>query len=256
MSIEAFAVSWETDGILIVDQVSLAAPEGGVLGVLGPNGSGKSTLLRMLSGQLRPASGQVVLDGRPIASWQRRAIARRMAVVEQHSTTEDDLSVEDVIDLGRIPHRAPWAGRSPRDRVVAGAAARRAGVENQLHRRWHTLSGGEQQRVQLARAFAQETGILLLDEPTNHLDIRAQLEILALVRAAPATVVVALHDLNLAGAFCDEVLVLRSGRAVARGSPEDVLTAELVGDVYGVGAVVDPTPDGPMVRFLAPKVRW
>ncbi len=254
--LEAEGVSWGVAGRRIVDEVSLRAVPGGVLGILGPNGSGKSTLLRMLAGQLRPSSGVVRLEDRPIGDWHRRDIARRMAVVEQHSVTEEDLTVADVIDLGRIPHRPPWSGRDGRGREVVEEAARRTGIAGHLRRRWRTLSGGEQQRAQLARAFAQEPAILLLDEPTNHLDIGAQLEILALARAAPATVVLALHDLNLAGTFCDEVLVLRRGRAVAAGPPREVLTTDLVEDVYGVRAVVNGGEHGPVVHFLPPPVTW
>ncbi|GMA38060.1 ABC transporter ATP-binding protein [Mobilicoccus caccae] len=256
MTLEARGLIREIGGVRIVDDVSLRAPVGGVLGVLGPNGSGKSTLLRMLSGHLRPTAGDVHLDDRPLRAWHRRELARRVAIVEQFSATEEDLSVADVIDLGRIPHRPPWSGRNATDTDVVRAAAARTGVEDLLARRWHTLSGGEQQRVQLARAFAQEAGILLLDEPTNHLDIAAQLHILALARATPATVVVALHDLTLAGAFCDEILLLNRGRPVAAGTPSEVLTTEIIDAVYGIHALVDQSADGPHVRFRPPRVSW
>lgn len=256
-ALEARGVSWEVGGRRIVDDVSLRTVDGGVLGVLGPNGSGKSTLLRLLAGHQRPSTGEVLLGGRPLAAWSRREVAHQVAVVEQQSATEEDLVVRDVIDLGRIPHRARWAGASADDRAAVEVAARRVGVEDMLDRRWRTLSGGEQQRVQLARALAQDTPLLLLDEPTNHLDIRAQLEILALTRAAPVTAVVALHDLNLAGMFCDEIVVLRGGHVVARGEPSTVLSADLVREVYGVEVVIHRRPGGaPIVQFLAPDVRW
>ncbi len=256
LSIEARDLSWAVAGRRIVDSVSMRAAEGGTLGILGPNGSGKTTLLRMLSGQLRPAAGQVLLGGRPMADYSRREVARRLAVLEQQSTTEDDLSVRDVVDLGRIPHRPLWSGRSDADRDLVATAAARTGVDDLLSRRWRTLSGGEQQRVQLARAFAQQPGVLLLDEPTNHLDIRAQLRILALAKAAPATVVVALHDLNLAAMFCDEIVVMSSGTVVATGPPHQVLAPRLVEEVYGVEVVVDRADHGLSVRYLAPSVSW
>lgn len=256
-ALEACGVSWEVGGKRIVDDVSLRTVDGGVLGVLGPNGSGKSTLLRLLAGHPRPSTGEVLLGGRPLAAWARREVARQVAVVEQQSATEEDLVVRDVIDLGRIPHRARWAGASADDRAAVEVAAHRVGVEDMLDRRWRTLSGGEQQRVQLARALAQDTPLLLLDEPTNHLDIRAQLEILALTRAAPVTAVVALHDLNLAGMFCDEIVVLRGGHVVARGEPSAILSADLVREVYGVEVAIHRRPgSAPIVQFLAPDVRW
>lgn len=256
MSLETHGVSWAVSGATIVDEVSVRVEPGRTLGILGPNGSGKTTLMRMMSGQLRPSGGSVSLQERPITDFSRREVARRLAVLEQQSATDDDLSVRDVIDLGRIPHRPLWSGRSGRDQDVVAQAAARTGVDELLGRAWRTLSGGEQQRVQLARAFAQEPGILLLDEPTNHLDIRAQLRILAMARAAPATVVVALHDLNLATTFCDEIVVMRRGRVVAAGPPQEVISAGLVADVYGVDAIVDHTEHGTTVRFLAPLVDW
>nr|WP_246852295.1 ABC transporter ATP-binding protein [Patulibacter sp. SYSU D01012] len=216
---------------------------GATVGLLGPNGSGKSSLLRLLSGVRRPTAGRVLLDGRDVQGLRRREIARRVAVVEQHATTEVDLTVREVVRLGRIPHRAAWDGESEDDRAAIALAVERTGLRDRLDQRWHTLSGGERQRVQIARALAQEPRELLLDEPTNHLDVRHQLDLLALVARLPVTSVVALHDLNLAAMFCDRLVVLADGRVVAAGTPTEVLTPELIADVYAVRAVV--TPDGP-----------
>jgi iron complex transport system ATP-binding protein len=220
--------------------------------VLGPNGSGKSTLLRLLAGVLAPAAGVVTLDGDPLAAVPRKAAARRIALVHQQSDTQVELTVADIVALGRVPHRGPWSPASAADETAVRAALDRSGLADRAHRLWHTLSGGERQRVQIARALAQEPRELLLDEPTNHLDIQHQLELLDLISGLRLTSVVALHDLNLAAAYCDQIVVLRQGRVVAAGDPGAVLTEELIADVYGVRAhITRPGPgERPHIRFL------
>ncbi|MER7482015.1 ABC transporter ATP-binding protein [Streptomyces sp. NPDC126510] len=250
--LRADRVSRRADGRLILDGVALAPETGSTVGVLGPNGSGKSTLLRLLAGLLSPSCGVVTLDGTPLADLPRRTVARRLAVVEQQSDTQVELTVMDVVRLGRVPHRRAWTPSSAEDERAVRAALECTGLADRAGRLWHTLSGGERQRVQIARALAQEPRELLLDEPTNHLDIHHQLDLLALVTALPVTTVVALHDLNLAAMYCDRVVVLCAGRVVTAGPAGDVLTAELIAEVYGVRAAVSREgPEGrPHVRFL------
>ncbi|MFJ9589080.1 ABC transporter ATP-binding protein [Streptomyces acidicola] len=243
-------VSRGAHGHLILDGVSLAPAPGSTVGLLGPNGSGKSTLLRLLAGVLAPASGVVTLDGSPLTALHRRDIARRVAVVEQQADTQVELSVLDVVRLGRVPHRRAWTPASAEDERAVHEALDRTGLTDRAAQSWHTLSGGERQRVQIARALAQQPRELLLDEPTNHLDIQHQLELLNLVTGLPVTSVIALHDLNLAAQYCDALLVLREGRVVARGTPRDVLTEELIAEVYGVRAAVTCPGDRPHVRYL------
>ncbi|MFE9022660.1 ABC transporter ATP-binding protein [Streptomyces sp. NPDC007808] len=245
-------MSRTVDGRLILDGVSLDPRPGSVTGLLGPNGSGKSTLLRLLSGVLAPACGVVTLDGRPLPDWNRRAIARRVAVVEQHAETLVELTVRDVVRLGRIPHRRAWTPTTEADENAVRTALERTGLGGRADQPWQTLSGGERQRVQIARALAQEPRELLLDEPTNHLDIHHQLDLLHLVAHLPVTSVVALHDLNLAAMYCDQVVILRQGRVVAAGAPGATLTESLIADVYGVrAAVTHPGPGArPHIRFL------
>nr|WP_236567667.1 MULTISPECIES: ABC transporter ATP-binding protein [unclassified Nocardiopsis] len=237
-------------GRLVLDGVTLVPRPGQTVGLLGPNGSGKSTLLRLLAGVLRPSSGVVTLDGRPLPRVGRRAAARSVAAVQQEAHTQTELTVRDVVALGRIPHRSPWAPASAADTRAVAAALERTGLTDRAGQSWHTLSGGERQRAQIARALAQEPSELLLDEPTNHLDIQHQLDLLELVTGLPVTTVIALHDLNLAAMYCDHLLVLRGGRAVAEGTPAEVLTPSLIAEVYGVRAEVTPGRDGPVVRFL------
>ncbi|MFB7330851.1 ABC transporter ATP-binding protein [Streptomyces adustus] len=240
---------------VVVDGVTLTLRPGETVGLLGPNGSGKSTLLRLLAGVLTPTAGVVTLDGRPFAEVGRRATARRIASVEQHAETQTELTVREVVALGRIPHRRAWTPPTTADLEAVTEALRRTGLTDRSGQSWHTLSGGERQRTQIARALAQEPRELLLDEPTNHLDIQHQLDLLELVASLPVTTVIALHDLNLAAMYCDRLLVLRDGRAVMEGTPAEVLTPDLVERVYGVRTEVTHGPGHPVIRFLRPAAR-
>ena len=250
--LSADRVSRSAGGRLLVDGISVTPPPGAMVGLLGPNGSGKSTLLRLLSGVLAPTSGVVRLDGRPLPEYGRRPLARRVAVVEQQAGTQVELTVGDVVRLGRVPHRRPWSAATHTDEAAVSRALERTGLAERTEQSWHTLSGGERQRVQIARALAQEPRELLLDEPTNHLDIQHQLGLLSLVAELPVTSVIALHDLNLAAMHCDRLIVLREGRVEATGTPAEVITERLIAEVYGVRAAVtrDGPEDRPYVRFL------
>ncbi|RKS06766.1 iron complex transport system ATP-binding protein [Nocardiopsis sp. Huas11] len=248
--LRAERVSRLIGGRLILDGVTLAPRAGETIGLLGPNGSGKSTLLRLLCGVLAPSAGVVTLDGHPLVRTARRAAARRVAAVEQNAHTQTELTVRDVVALGRIPHRRAWTPMSAADLDAVSAALDRAGLAELADRSWHTLSGGERQRAQIARALAQEPTELLLDEPTNHLDIQYQLDLMELVAGLPVTTVIAMHDLNLAAMYCDRLVVLRGGLVVAGGTPDAVLTPSLIGEVYGVRAEVDAGQGHPVIRFL------
>lgn len=251
MTLSGTHLSWTRGGTLVVDDIDIRPRPGQTVGLLGPNGSGKSSLLRLLAGISRPDRGTVTLDGTPLHRLGRRPLARRVAMVGQHAHTEVDITVREVVRLGRIPHRDLF-GADPRENEAIDKALRDTGLAEHTHRTWRTLSGGERQRAQIARALAQEPGELLLDEPTNHLDIAHQLEILELIAALPVTTVVALHDLNLAAMFCDYVLILDRGRVAAHGPPADTLTEELVHDVYGVRATVTLDDGVPVIRYRRP----
>ncbi|MFD1719746.1 ABC transporter ATP-binding protein [Georgenia deserti] len=231
-------MSVELDGAVILDGVDAEVPPGAVTALVGPNGSGKSTLLRALVGAL-PAGGSVWLGGEDLRRMPRRSRARRLALVEQDAGGEVSRSVLDVVLLGRTPHRPRWGADSASDLAVAQAALARAGATELSGRDFATLSGGERQRVHLSRALAQQPEVLMLDEPTNHLDVAAQLDVLGLtrdLRGDGVTVLAALHDLNHAMRYADHVVVLADGRAVAAGPPAEVLTGELVSEVYRVRA--------------------
>jgi iron complex transport system ATP-binding protein len=250
VTLHADAVTWNRGGAIVVDSVSVRPEPGEMVGLLGPNGSGKSSLLRLLAGLAQPTVGTVSLDGTDLRRLRRQHIARSVAVVGQHADTDVDVAVRDVVALGRIPHRGLLGPDHEADAAAVDRALEQTGMTALADRRWHQLSGGERQRAQIARALAQQPRELLLDEPTNHLDIRHQLEVLSLVSRLPVTSVVALHDLNLAAMFCDHLMVLHAGRVVAAGAARDVLTPELIAEVYQVRAhVIDDAAGRLTVRF-------
>ncbi|ADY68196.1 ABC transporter ATP-binding protein (plasmid) [Agrobacterium tumefaciens] len=242
MSFIADNVVWKIGSKTILDGISFAAEPGKMLGLLGPNGSGKTSLLRLLSGLKQPHSGTITLDNTNISKIRRRTIARRVAFIEQHATTNANLKVIDVVKLGRFPHRSMFSGWTTEDDATVTAALERTQMTAKRNDPWQILSGGEKQRAQIARALAQSPRELILDEPTNHLDVHHQISLLRLVSELPVTSIIALHDLNHAAMFCDRLLVLQSGKIVASGTPEDVLTSELLRDVFSVEAVVEPSP--------------
>ncbi|MEU7647012.1 ABC transporter ATP-binding protein [Streptomyces huasconensis] len=230
------------DGKSLVRDLSLDAGSGEVVGLVGPNGSGKSTALRCVYRALRPATGTVRVGGDDIAGLSMRRSAQLIAAMTQDGAVELDFTVEEVVALGRAPHQRGNQALSGRERELCERAMERLDIVHLAKRGVLTLSGGERQRVLLARALVQEPRVLVLDEPTNHLDVRHQIEMLSHLRGAGLTVLVVLHDLNLAAAACDRIGVLSQGRLVASGSPADVLTESLVADVFGVKATVVPHP--------------
>ena len=252
--ITATELSWSIKDRRLLDSIDLDAHSGQLVGLLGPNGSGKTTLLRLLAGLRRPEAGTVDYDGTDVRDLGRRALAQRLAVVEQDVSAHDTLTVRQVVELGRIPFRGRFDALTERDSRIVEAALRRANIADKQRQSWHTLSGGERQRAQLARALAQEPRELLLDEPTNHLDIRHQLELLELLGSLGVTCIIALHDLNLAARYCDHLVLLERGHVVASGAPEAVLTPERLTQVYGVHVLVDREPVAGVLRvtYLSP----
>ena len=234
----------------VVHGVSLAVPPGGLVGLIGPNGSGKTTLLRLLAGTRRPSSGQVRLDGRPLASLSRHAVARRMAVVPQESHLAFDYTVLEVALMGRYPHLGAFAIEGPADFAAAREALAATGAAPLEQRMFSTLSGGEKQRVIIAAALTQiaahagrgEGSILLLDEPTAALDLKYQLAVASLLESLHArhalAIVVSTHDLSFAARVCRTLVMLKDGRVLAAGATEDVLTPERIRALYDVEADV------------------
>ena len=232
--ISAEQVSFAYDESEVLHEVSAVAGDGDVVGLIGPNGSGKTTLLRTLYGALRPGGGTVQVDGQAVDRFTPTGLARRIAVVAQEGVPELPLTVVDMVLLGRAPRRSMFQSYTRDDYQRAAAALRRVDARALAERPFNTLSGGEKQRVLVARALAQEADHLLLDEPTNHLDIRYQHEILTLVRDLSITTVVVLHDLNLAARYCDRLVLLERGHVASTGPPDTVLQPEVIEPVYGV----------------------
>ncbi|MEJ1199609.1 MULTISPECIES: ABC transporter ATP-binding protein [unclassified Streptomyces] len=250
MQVDIDTVTVEISGTRVVEDVSLRAGSGQVVGLVGPNGSGKSTLLRCVYRALRPTAGAVRLGGDDLLTMNTRESARRLAALPQEAVAEFDFTVAEVVAMGRLPHQGAVARETDEDRRTCAAALEGVGAGHLADRGFLTLSGGEKQRVLIARALAQQPRVLVLDEPTNHLDIAQQLEVLSLVRGSGLTVLTALHDLNLAALHCDLLHVIDGGRIVASGVPHDVLTPILLADVFGVRAHRVAHPETGAVQLL------
>lgn len=250
-----------SSGPEVLHGVSLTAESGAFYGVIGPNGSGKSTLLRVIGGAVRPWSGRVLLGGQDISRMSPRQTARLAAAVGTSEAMIFPFTVEETVLMGRSPHIRFLASETAADIAKAREAMDRTGVTHLAKRRITALSSGERQRVLIARALAQEPKVLLLDEPTAHLDVNFQVEIMELVsmlaHKSGITTIAVLHDLNLAGRYCDQITMLSSGQAAAQGGPREVLTEENLLDVYGVRAVVGRRPelDRPAVFVISGSPR-
>lgn len=243
----------------LVDAVDLHAPRGQLTALLGPNGAGKSTLLRLLVGALPASSGSAAFRGANLTTLPRRARAQLVALLEQDWVPGEGLTGRDVVELGRVPYQRWFAPDPHANDDIVETALHQAGASAFAGQDVSTLSGGERQRVNVARALAQQPELLLCDEPTNHLDIHAQLELLTLIHGLTRgglTAVTALHDLNHAATFADHIVVLANGAVHAAGTPQDVLTPELIADVWQVHAQVlrRPGSERPLIVFDAPQL--
>ncbi len=219
-----------------VDAVDLRIEQGSTVGLVGPNGSGKTSLLRVLAGIAAPASGAVYLDGRDLACVSDAERAREIAYVGQLEHSDAPFTTRQILTLSRACLRRDWERVTDDDMLVVERTTDRMGLRDLADRRVDAMSGGERQRVLIARALAQSTDTLLLDEPTNHLDVAHSQHVLGLLTDGPETVVVVLHDLDLAAAFCDRIIMMQSGRVFAQGPPADVLDPDRVHAIYGVHA--------------------
>ncbi len=225
--------------------VDIEVRAGEVVGLLGPNGAGKSTFLRAATRLIPLAAGHIEVSGRPLAQFGRRDLAQSIAVVQQLPEAPAEMLVEELVLLGRNPHLGLLARESAHDYAVVAEAMRRAGCEQFAARPLHTLSGGQRRRAFIARALAQEPKLLLLDEPNANLDVQAQAEAFELLRQLARDgvgVLVAVHDLTLAAAYCDRAVLLLDGRVIASGVPAEVVTPDIVARVYGDRVMVIPHP--------------
>ncbi len=243
----------------LLHDFNIELEEGEFVALVGPNGAGKSTALHILCGELKPAAGSVLLDGKPLTDIPPKAQAQKRACFEQNQSRDFPFTVREIVALGRHPHQHGLF-ETARDHEIIDASLSNAGVEHLSERQQHTLSGGEATRAHLARVLAQEPRLLLLDEPTNHLDIHFQQSIMQLCHARSregCAVVAVLHDLNLAARFADRIIVLHEGKTVVQGPPRAALRPEIIRNVYGIDCVVWNHPSGcpwvvPLLESEAP----
>ena len=253
MKLNAQEVAVELGARCIVRDVSLEVQTGETVGLIGPNGSGKSTFLRTVYRMLKPVAGMLTLGDENVWRMSARESGRHTGVVVQEAPSEFEFSVAEVVQMGRTPHKGMLSGDTREDEAIVLDALRRVNMLSFVSRNYGTLSGGEKQRVLIARALAQQPKLLVLDEPTNHLDIHYQLEVLELVRGLGITTLVTLHDLNLAATYCQRLYLLSEGRIVASGAPVDVLTPALMREVFHVDVVCGQHPStGALQLFFVP----
>ncbi|WP_247728423.1 ABC transporter ATP-binding protein [Halovivax limisalsi] len=229
----------------VLESITASIEDGRFVGLVGPNGAGKTTLLRTISGVCPPDSGRVRIDGDDVTTFSAKQRGRVVAVVPQDTHLAFSFTVRHLVSMGRTPYRSRFAPPDERDRACVDRALERTGTTDLASRSVDELSGGERQRVLLARALAQETPVVLLDEPTASLDVNHQVEMLSVARRLTGdgtTVVAAIHDLDLAARFCDELLVVANGKLVRRGPPDDVIDAETIEATFGATAAVTPDP--------------
>lgn len=230
----------------VLRDVSFNLSSGDFVGIIGPNGCGKSTLLRALTGLLKTPAGAVTLNGREIGGLSRREVAKQIAVIPQDTVLLFEFSVLEMVLMGRTPHLKRFQRASSHDHDLAMETLRQTDLLDLKDRKVTELSGGERQRAVIARALAQEPVLLLLDEPDSHLDIGHQIEVFELLRhlntAQDTTLLCVSHDLNLASAYCERLMLMEGGRVVASGPPKEIITPEHIRNVYGVDAVVQSNP--------------
>ena len=255
MKLEAKDIEAVLGGNPILRGVSLEVDHNDFVGIIGPNGSGKSTLLKCIYRVLKPQAGIVRLDGTDIRELSYKKSAQTIAVLAQHNYYNFEFSVQDVVLMGRSPHKRTMERDNAQDYAIVAQALETVGMADMAKRSFSTLSGGEQQRVILARALAQQTPCLILDEPTNHLDIKYQLQLLDIVKGLNRTVISAIHDLNIAAMYCTWLVVMKDGQVITQGTPRQVLTPELIREVYEVEATVSTDAQGILRILYYPKTQ-
>ncbi|HGY4722757.1 TPA: ABC transporter ATP-binding protein [Citrobacter amalonaticus] len=253
--IQAKSLHWQVKGKVIVNDVSLSVAPGEFVGIIGPNGSGKTSLISLLAGLLKPTAGHILLQQKALHRYSRRQLAQQVALVEQQAETSERLTAIQAVSLGRTPWLSllnPW---SDNDDDIVQTMLEKVDLQHLRHRCWHTFSGGEKQRLHIARALAQQPQLLLMDEPTNHLDIQHQIGLLSLVKREKLTVVAALHDLNHAAMFCDRIIVMNAGRLEMQGRPCTIFTRENLRAWFGIDAIVERDRHGAncFIRYQRPE---
>ncbi|WP_434940686.1 ABC transporter ATP-binding protein [Shewanella sp. HL-SH8] len=245
-------LSWRHDDTQILADISFSLTANKMLGIIGPNGAGKSSLLRCLYRYITPSRGTISLFGQDISQFHGKAFATQVAVVQQDTPQFFDMNTSQLIAMGLTPHKGMFDGYTAEDNQLINDAINKVGLTDKAFLQYGQLSGGEKQRALIARAIVQRPQLLILDEPTNHLDIRYQIQILELVKSLGITVIASIHDLNLASAMCDHLLLLNKGLLVAQGCPTEVLTEAQIGGVFEVCCEVKKHPQHtkPLINYF------
>lgn len=245
-------LGWQLTDQAILSDIDFSLVKGQMLGIIGPNGAGKSSLLRCLYRFIKPTTGQIQLFGQDISALSAKAFAKQIAVVLQDTPHHFDMTTTQLVSLGLTPHKGAFEFTNANDRQVVVQALVKVGLADKANQGYESLSGGEKQRALIARAIVQRPQLLILDEPTNHLDIRYQIQTLELLRTLNITVITSIHDLNLASALCDELLLLDKGLCLAKGTPNEVLTEQRIGEVFDVCCEVRAHPQhgNPLISYF------
>ncbi len=252
MEVEVKDLGVELGGEQIIKGLSLAIKNKEFVGIIGPNGSGKSTFLKSIYRVLKPTSGAIYINKKEISSLSLRDTAREMAVVAQHNEESFEFTVLDMVLIGRTPHKKFLERNNLDDLEKVKEALKKVGMEGFINRNYSTLSGGEKQRIILARALAQDTNCLILDEPTNHLDIRYQFQFMNIAKDLGITVISAIHDLNIASLYCDKIYALKDGKILASGRPKEIITEDLIYELYKVKSKILKDEDGTLNIIYKP----
>ncbi|WP_125153011.1 ABC transporter ATP-binding protein [Clostridium rectalis] len=235
-------LSYEIENKNICHKIELNINKGEFIGIIGPNGSGKSTLLKNIYKVLIPNEGSIYLNNKDLVKSSNRESAEEMAVVAQENNIGFDFTVKDIVLMGRYPRKKLFQRSDSLDVDIIRKSLGKVGMENMINKSFPSLSGGEKQRVLIARALAQETEFLILDEPTNHLDIGCQIKILKFLKNLKKTILISIHDLNMAAEYCDRIYAIKEGKIVASGTPKEVLSVELIKKLYEVESELSEDP--------------
>ena len=244
-------VCFDIHNIHLCNDISITVKKGAFTGIIGPNGSGKSTFLKQVYGVLKPTSGVIFLHGEDISGMTNRKRAENMGVLAQENFTEFPFNVEEVTAMGRSMYHTLFQGENDTDKAIVNPVLKQVNMEDKRKQCYATLSGGEKQRVLLARALAQETKLLIMDEPTNHLDIGHQFQIMEFLKTLDMTILSAIHDLNLAARFCDYLILLHQGAILAQGTPKEVLTKEILRNVFHICAEMREQDGRIVIDFIS-----
>ena len=231
-------LTYDIGGTRILKDITFDVEENTFVGVIGPNGSGKSTMLKSIYGVNKPSGGNIYFEGEDLLKISSKDRAKKIAVLAQESGGQSDFSVHQVVELGRYPHKNTLENYSKHDLEIVDRVLYEMKLDNYRERSFNTLSGGEKQRVLIARLLVQESKFIILDEPTNHLDIGHQIEIMNIIKKMGVTVLSAIHDMNMAAIYCDKLVIMKKGEVITQGSVEETLTSEMLKDLFNVDAEI------------------